>query len=127
MFEWFYNHPSLRYGGYHLIALLFFIPSALILSNQKFKFLKKSKNIQIILLITIIIFSGRNINRIINENKIYDYNPFSSPYYRLSKEYYLLKKRKSVVLKNTKSCKEIFENEVNCKIISSYRIFYKND
>ena len=125
--EWFYNHPSLRYGGYHLIALLFFIPCALILSNQKFKFLKKSKNIQIILLITIIIFSGRNINRIINENKIYNYNPFSSPYYRLSKEYYLLKKRKSVVLKNTKSCKEFFENEVNCKIISSYRIFYKND
>ena len=39
----------------------------------------------------------------------------------------LLKKRKSVVLKNTKSCKEFFENEVNCKIISSYRIFYKND
>ena len=24
--EWFYNHPSLRYGGYSLIALIFFIP-----------------------------------------------------------------------------------------------------
>ena len=20
--EWFYNHPALRYGGYHIIALL---------------------------------------------------------------------------------------------------------
>ena len=24
--EWFYNHPALRYGGYHIIALLLFIP-----------------------------------------------------------------------------------------------------
>ena len=24
--EWFYNHPALRYGGYHLIALIIFIP-----------------------------------------------------------------------------------------------------
>ena len=25
-FEWFLKHPALRYGGYQLIALLFFIP-----------------------------------------------------------------------------------------------------
>ena len=25
-FEWFYNHPALRYGGYILICLLIFIP-----------------------------------------------------------------------------------------------------
>ena len=24
--EWFFNHPALRYGGYHLFALLIFIP-----------------------------------------------------------------------------------------------------
>ena len=32
--EWFYNHPSLRYGGYHLIALLIFVPSALFLDSK---------------------------------------------------------------------------------------------
>ena len=31
--EWFYKHPSLRYGGYHIIALLFFIPISLRLNN----------------------------------------------------------------------------------------------
>ena len=27
LFEWFYNHPALRYGGYCLIASIFFICS----------------------------------------------------------------------------------------------------
>ena len=32
--EWFYNHPALRYGGYHIIALLVFIPLAIKLSSS---------------------------------------------------------------------------------------------
>ena len=31
--EWFYFHPALRYGGYHLIALLIFIPLSIFLSK----------------------------------------------------------------------------------------------
>ena len=31
--EWFYNHPTLRYGGYCLIALLFFIPTSLLIEK----------------------------------------------------------------------------------------------
>ena len=40
-FEWFYNHPSLRYGGFSLIALILFIPSSIYISrfiqNKNFK------------------------------------------------------------------------------------------
>ena len=44
-FEWFINHPALRYGGYTLLALIFFLPLSIFLErvtlfNSKFK--KKS-------------------------------------------------------------------------------------
>ena len=32
-FEWFYNHPSLRYGGYTLLALIFFNDFATLLRS----------------------------------------------------------------------------------------------
>ena len=35
-FEWFYNHPALRYGGYTLLALIFFIPISIYLSRFNF-------------------------------------------------------------------------------------------
>ena len=35
-FEWFYNHPALRYGGYSLIALIIFIPISLLISGYVF-------------------------------------------------------------------------------------------
>ena len=34
LIEWFINHPSLRYGGYHLFALIFFIPLAFYLEKK---------------------------------------------------------------------------------------------
>ena len=61
--EWFYNHPSLRYGGYHLLALLLFIPTAFLLDiNVNFN-KKLYYKINAILLITLIIFCSRNVNR----------------------------------------------------------------
>ena len=32
-FEWFYFHPAVRYGGYHLVAILFFIPFSVLLEK----------------------------------------------------------------------------------------------
>ena len=32
--EWFINHPALRYGGYTLLALMFFIPLSIFLENK---------------------------------------------------------------------------------------------
>ena len=79
--EWFYNHPALRYGGYHLIALLIFIPSALFL-DSKIKFDKTlSIKINIILLIILLVFASRNLNRISKEIKLYNYDIFKNASY----------------------------------------------
>ena len=124
LLEWFFNHPSLRYGGYHLVALIFFIPISILLGSQKYSFSKNLKKIQIILLIGITIFCYRNIDRIINENKVYNYNPVKSPLYRLEeKDYYMKRIKKDVFLK-TKNCKIETDEIHNCKIINSYKFFY---
>ena len=54
--EWFFNHPALRYGGYTIIALLFFIPLALYLTNFENKIVYLKRNVNILLLITLLIF-----------------------------------------------------------------------
>ena len=72
--EWFYNHPALRYGGYVLIYLILISPLSLIMANQKYTFKGKLKSIKVILIITIVIFAYRNIDRLVNENNIYTYN-----------------------------------------------------
>ena len=48
LFEWFYNHPALRYGGYSLIALIIFIPFCNYMSKFK-NDLKKIKKIFLLL------------------------------------------------------------------------------
>ena len=120
LIEWFLFHPSLRYGGFHLLALLFFIPSAIFLASQNYDYLKNLKKIQIILIIGIVIFSFRNIDRIINENEIYSYNPFKSPYYKIQTKDYYLKMKKEVIFKKTNQCKNEFNKNNNCKIVNSY-------
>ena len=89
--EWFYNHPSLRYGGYSLISLLLILPISTFLSTKS-----QSKNIilktNILLLIALIIFLGRNVNRLIAENEKYEFNPFKNPVYRINDSYFLIQK-----------------------------------
>ncbi len=122
--EWFLNHPSLRYGGYHLVALLFFLPVSMLLGSQKYSYSKNLKKIQIVLLIGFIIFSYRNIDRIINEYKVYNYNPVKSPLYRLEEKDYYMKRIKKDVFMKTNNCKSKTEKIHNCKIINSYKFFY---
>ena len=50
-FEWFYNHPALRYGGYVLIFLLFSIPVSVFLE----KYLIDQKNIKFKVLVLLFI------------------------------------------------------------------------
>tara|TARA_Y100000992_G_C21236351_1_gene478296 strand:- start:61 stop:1338 length:1278 start_codon:yes stop_codon:yes gene_type:complete len=73
--EWFLKHPSLRYGGYHLVALLFFIPVCFILEKMKIDFNFFLKRTFILLFITFLVFTGRNIKRLNDENLQYRYNP----------------------------------------------------
>ena len=93
-FEWFYNHPALRYGGYVLIFLLFSIPVSVFLE----KYLIDQKNIKlkvlVLLFITIFLFILRNSERIISENK--QYSPKISVNklnYNIDKKYFNIDKQ----------------------------------
>ena len=79
--EWLFNHPTLRYGGYHIIALLFFIPASLYMVMYKITFKNFIKKFNVIFIIILIIFSFRNISRLNKEYKLYNYNPIKNPNY----------------------------------------------
>ena len=130
LIEWFYNHPSLRYGGYSLIALILFIPSSIYIS----KFLDKRKiKKKLIILISccLIIFIGRNINRISYEINKYDYNVFLTPFYSLNENYFRIDKFMKKVEQNYKECKItntkecLINNEIVIKENGNYLILMK--
>ena len=98
--EWFYNHPSLRYGGYTLVALIIFIPTSIYLSQFKFDPLILKKRIYFILILTLIIFVGRNISRINKEFKQYDYNPIKGAFFYLNKDIFSLNDKVEKLYKN---------------------------
>ena len=81
--EWFVNHPALRYGGYTIIALIIFFPiNSYISQNCNIK--NFNKKINTIIILSLIVFSVKNIDRIIDENKKYGYNVLKNPFYNLS-------------------------------------------
>jgi len=88
LFEWFYNHPSLRYGGYCIIASIFFLFFAIRLNKYKLEKNKFKERVNALILITIVIFLGRNFNRIINEVEFYSYKPMKNVNYMISEEYF---------------------------------------
>lgn len=112
LFEWFYNHPSLRYGGYSLISLIIFIPFSTYISKFTInKYLKKK--IIFLILISLIIFSGRNINRINKEIKKYDYDLISNPTYIILKNnHFRINLFISKLIENYENCDNI--NKTNC-------------
>ncbi len=105
--EWFYNHPSLRYGGYHLIALILFIPLCIYLEkNISLRYF--SKKITIILFLIFTIFFVRNLQRIEKEYNIYEYNVFKNPSYNKKFENYGMY---GVVMKSKKMKTKKFLNK----------------
>ncbi len=82
LIEWFLFHPSLRYGGYHIFILLISIPLVLILEKYKLSWSSFTKKATIFILITILIFTGRNVARLNKEFKVYNYNFFENMNYK---------------------------------------------
>ena len=81
--EWFLNHPTLRYGGYTVVALILFIPLSSFL-DQYSVYTKKIRNLVfLILFISLGTFVFKNIKRINNEFKKYNYNPFINPFFHI--------------------------------------------
>tara|TARA_Y100000992_G_C21172159_1_gene446418 strand:- start:207 stop:800 length:594 start_codon:yes stop_codon:yes gene_type:complete len=93
LFEWFYNHPALRYGGYCVIALIFFIPFSLYLDRKEISFKKYFRIALILVIISSSIFEIRNYSRIVKEIKIYDYKPLSETFYTIDDNYFKIQKR----------------------------------
>ena len=102
--EWFYNHPSLRYGGYHIIALLIFIPLAVKLSSSQIDLKKYTKVAIILVSITTIIFISRNINRMNDEVETYGYKPIKQTYYPLDDNHFRIQKQMDQLKEQHKNC-----------------------
>ena len=127
-FEWFYNHPALRYGGYQLFCLLLFLPVSSILSNKD-NLKKVLFKTNILLLITFIIFFGRNVNRLIDENIKYGFNPLINPAYRLTEDYFLVHNQFTDIVDNffckSSENKCINNNNIDVKENYGYKIFFR--
>tara|TARA_X000000950_G_scaffold12447_1_gene13450 strand:- start:2314 stop:4017 length:1704 start_codon:yes stop_codon:yes gene_type:complete len=105
-FEWFYNHPALRYGGYNLIAIIIFLPVAIYLSCKIYNTKKLKFFFSIFAILTIFIFLGRNINRIHNEYILYSYNPFKEPFYQVNESYFREYKNLKNLITTYKNCSQ---------------------
>ena len=62
--EWFYNHPALRYGGFCLVALIFFLPMCRYISEKDLKTKIKRTSVYSLIILTMVTFALRNINRL---------------------------------------------------------------
>ncbi len=107
-FEWFYNHPALRYGGFCIIALLVFIPLSFYLSKSQINVKKFHKIALILIFLTVTIFETRNINRLFKEINLYDYKPFSETFYSINDSYFNL----HYMMKDLKNNNGIFSKTI---------------
>ncbi len=82
LIEWFLNHPSLRYGGYHLFFLLLFIPLAFKLEEYDIKWNNFFNKTIVLVFIVGLIFIGRNISRLNKEYNAYKYDIFKDIKYK---------------------------------------------
>ena len=122
--EWFLNHPSLRYGGYIIIFLILFVPLAYYLSSYKtpknFKF-----KVIILILLVVAIFLGRNIDRIIYENKFYKANFKQDMFFFTEKFYFRIDDQLEQFSKNYQNCNLDIEKCLDDKIFTVKKSYGK--
>jgi len=112
LIEWFYNHPSLRYGGYCIIALILFIPLSIFFEKNKISIKKFNKSTSILLILTVIIFVGRNFDRINKEIELYNYKPINETYYQVTEHYFRVQKNMDELINEYNNCKN-FQSDCN--------------
>ena len=129
LIEWFLNHPALRYGGYCIIALLFFIPVCLRLEKSNMNYNKYNKSVVFLIILTILVFNIRNFNRIIKEVKVYNYKPIEYSHYSIDESGFRVQKKMDKLILQYDNCKK---QKDNCnlekqKIHKKYgKIIFKN-
>jgi len=119
--EWFYNHPSLKYGGYIICTLLVFIPISHYVSKSSLAIDKVLFRTKIFMFIIFLIFISRNVDRIIDEKKLYNYNPLLNPYYKVESNYFIIDSY-IFCLNNENECKQY---EFKVKKIFGRFVLYK--
>ena len=131
-FEWFYNHPALRYGGYVLFVLIIAYPISIILEKYKLSKTIISKRAKSLIIIGCLIFVSRNIDRLINENEKYGYNPIRNVFYDISNKDFREFDRINNAITDYNNClsennlKNCFnENDLKVKKYLNTYIFYK--
>ncbi len=107
-FEWLYNHPALRYGGYTLISLIFFIPVAFYLEKFELNLIIAKKKVYFLIILSFFIFFSKNLNRINNEYIKYDYNILKNPFFYINKDGFTIN---DMVKKYYKEHKNINKNK----------------
>tara|TARA_B100000787_G_scaffold158714_1_gene136328 strand:+ start:2408 stop:4108 length:1701 start_codon:yes stop_codon:yes gene_type:complete len=127
-FEWFYNHPALRYGGYHIIALLLFIPIATKLGASNVILKKYTKNTFILISITIFVFVGRNLNRINKEIEFYNYEPLKTTFYSIDNNNFRIQEQMDQLINEYHECQnKTGECTTSNKVKKIYgKIIFKN-
>ena len=101
--EWFYNHPALRYGGYIIFALIFFIPLSNFLSKYEISKNFKIKTNILFFLVTLI-FLGRNIDRIFYEFEFYNANFKHNMFFFTDKYHFRIDDQLKKYSKNYQNC-----------------------
>ena len=102
-FIWFLKHPTLRYGGYPVMFLTLSIPVAIVyqkIANRSFF----EKRLKFLLILVVILFNIKNLDRINSEFKRNDYYKFTNfPFFAIDeKEYYSEKTPSGLVINKTK-------------------------
>jgi hypothetical protein len=115
--EWFLKHPALRYGGYCLLVLIFFIPTSLLI--EKYQQDKIIYKIIFIFIVTIFIFYGRNLSRINKEITKYHYNPLQNPYYVVNNDFFYISQNIDKLILNFKNCQQL---NLSCEVNSSPKV-----
>ena len=127
-FEWFYNHPSLRYGGYCLIASFLFTISSLKFEKTRHNYKILKKKIIFLIMLSLLVFMGRNMHRISKEYDQYAYNPIKNIFYRMDDASFDIDKRIKKLISNYNDCADSknCENDdiIGVKKISGMFVFF---
>ena len=125
--EWFYFHPALRYGGYHLIALLLFIPASVLMSRFLINKSKLKIKVYFLIILTLIVFSSRNIFRIHKEYQIYDYDIFVKPFHRAEEQNFsifdkIVNINNCIIKPKNDKCKD---TNIELKKMNNFKIYHR--
>ena len=108
---WFFNFPSLRYAGYSVVFLIIVVPLCIFFSKRiDFNNYKVKKKFKILIVISLIIFNFKNIQRLNHEINLKSYehhNFFNFPFYwvdNVEYETFTVNAKSFNEVTNNKSC-----------------------